>query len=67
MKFVVADKASIQNVMNTTRIFVNPDMPEVEAFKNRYAFYLFFSLAAACACIFAWLPCEFSWCCNLMY
>ncbi|CAJ2628769.1 unnamed protein product [Trifolium pratense] len=29
------DKASIQNVINTTRILINPDIPEVEAFKNR--------------------------------
>ncbi|WJX87549.1 hypothetical protein P8452_69728 [Trifolium repens] len=28
------DKASIQNVINTTRIFINPDIPEVETFKN---------------------------------
>ncbi|GAU27768.1 hypothetical protein TSUD_215790 [Trifolium subterraneum] len=28
------DKASIQNVMNTTMILINPDIPDVESFKN---------------------------------
>jgi hypothetical protein len=32
---MIADKASLQNVKNTTRIFVNPDIAEVETFKNR--------------------------------
>jgi hypothetical protein len=34
----VTDKVSIQNVIHTTRIFVNPDIPEVETFKNRFVF-----------------------------
>ncbi|WJX30165.1 hypothetical protein P8452_18733 [Trifolium repens] len=34
---IFRDKASIQNVINTTRIFVNPDIPEVETFKNSIA------------------------------
>jgi hypothetical protein len=32
------DKVSIQNVINTTRILVNPDIPEVETFKNRFVY-----------------------------
>ncbi|WJX10211.1 hypothetical protein P8452_00961 [Trifolium repens] len=32
-----ADKASIQNVNNTTRILINPDISEVETFKNSIA------------------------------
>ncbi|KAK2408959.1 replication factor A protein [Trifolium repens] len=31
---IFRDKASLQNVMNTTWIFVNPDIAEVETFKN---------------------------------
>ncbi|KAK2408961.1 replication factor A protein [Trifolium repens] len=34
---IFRDKASLQNVMNTTRIFVNPDIAEVETFKNSVA------------------------------
>ncbi|KAK2388831.1 replication protein A 70 kDa DNA-binding subunit C [Trifolium repens] len=34
---IFRDKVSIQNVINTTRIFVNPDIPEVETFKNSIA------------------------------
>ncbi|KAK2391764.1 replication factor A protein [Trifolium repens] len=34
---IFRDKASLQNVMNTTRIFVNPDIAEVESFKNSVA------------------------------
>lgn len=30
-----ADNASIQNVMNTTKIYVNPDIHEAVDFKNR--------------------------------
>jgi hypothetical protein len=33
--FLCVDKTSIQNVMNTTRIFINSDIPEFDAFKNR--------------------------------
>ncbi|GAU50770.1 hypothetical protein TSUD_410670 [Trifolium subterraneum] len=31
---IFRDKTSIQNVINTTRIFVNPDIPEAEALKK---------------------------------
>ncbi|KAK2362598.1 replication protein A 70 kDa DNA-binding subunit C [Trifolium repens] len=31
---IFRDKASLQNVMNTTRIFINPDIAEVESFRN---------------------------------
>ncbi|KAK2414171.1 replication protein A 70 kDa DNA-binding subunit C [Trifolium repens] len=34
---IFRDKVSIQNVINTTRIFVNPNFPEVDAFKNSIA------------------------------
>ncbi|WJX48939.1 hypothetical protein P8452_35436 [Trifolium repens] len=34
---IFRDKVSIQNVIHTTRIFVNPDIPEVETFKNSIA------------------------------
>ncbi|KAK2399839.1 replication factor A protein [Trifolium repens] len=30
---LIADTASLQNVANTTRIFINPEIPEVEDFK----------------------------------
>jgi hypothetical protein len=39
IQWFVTDKASIQNVINTTRIFINPDIPEVETFKNRFVFF----------------------------
>ncbi|CAJ2673126.1 unnamed protein product [Trifolium pratense] len=32
---IFRDQASIQNVINTTRIFINPDIPEAVEFKNR--------------------------------
>lgn len=36
-----ADKATLQNVKGTTRLLVNPDVPEVVAFRDRYgAFYM---------------------------
>ncbi|KAK2413753.1 replication protein A 70 kDa DNA-binding subunit C [Trifolium repens] len=38
---IFRDKASLQNVMNTTRIFVNPDIAEVETFKNSVAVHGF--------------------------
>jgi len=40
-----ADKATLQNVKNTTRLLFNPDVPEVVAFRERYksCFVLFFS------------------------
>ncbi|XP_045810506.1 replication protein A 70 kDa DNA-binding subunit C-like [Trifolium pratense] len=31
---IFREKASIQNVMNATRLMINPDIPEVESFKN---------------------------------
>ncbi|XP_045797524.1 replication protein A 70 kDa DNA-binding subunit-like [Trifolium pratense] len=31
---IFRDQASIQNVINTTKIFVNPDIPEADAFKD---------------------------------
>ncbi|PNX60356.1 replication factor A protein, partial [Trifolium pratense] len=31
---IFRDKASLQNVHNTTRILINPDIAEVEAFRN---------------------------------
>ncbi|WJX88899.1 hypothetical protein P8452_70940 [Trifolium repens] len=31
------DKVSLQNVINTTRLFINPDIPDVESFKNSVA------------------------------
>ncbi|GAU30100.1 hypothetical protein TSUD_55840 [Trifolium subterraneum] len=31
------NKTSIQNVINTTRILINPDIPDVESFKNSIA------------------------------
>ncbi|PNX97803.1 replication factor A protein [Trifolium pratense] len=31
---IFRDQASIQNVINTTKILVNPDIPEAEVFKN---------------------------------
>jgi hypothetical protein len=31
-----AEKATLQNVKNTTRLLVNPDVPEVVAFRDRY-------------------------------
>ncbi|KAK2447592.1 replication protein A 70 kDa DNA-binding subunit C [Trifolium repens] len=34
---IFREKTSIQNVMNTTRIMLNPDAPEVEKFKNSIA------------------------------
>jgi ABC-type proline/glycine betaine transport system ATPase subunit len=34
--FLFVDQASIQNVINTTRIFVNPDIPEALQFKDRF-------------------------------
>lgn len=34
------DKATLQNVKGTTRIIVNPDVPEVIAFKERYVAFL---------------------------
>ncbi|MCH79355.1 replication factor A protein [Trifolium medium] len=34
---IFRDKASIQNVLHTTRILINPDIPEVETFKNSIA------------------------------
>ncbi|KAK2409557.1 replication factor A protein [Trifolium repens] len=34
---IFRDKASLQNVMNTTRFFVNPDIAEVESFRNSVA------------------------------
>ncbi|MCH80240.1 replication factor A protein [Trifolium medium] len=34
---IFRDKASLQNVLNTTRILINPDIPEAEAFKNSIA------------------------------
>lgn len=37
MCLIGTDKVSIQNVINTTRILVNPDIPEVETFKNSIA------------------------------
>jgi hypothetical protein len=39
IQWFVTDKASFQNVINTTRIFVNPDISEVETFKNRFEFF----------------------------
>jgi hypothetical protein len=36
MVVFLADKTSIQNVINTTRILINPDIPEVETLKNRF-------------------------------
>jgi hypothetical protein len=33
--------------MNTTRIFVNPDIAEVESFKNRY----YFSISCLIGCV----------------
>ncbi|KAK2436125.1 replication factor A protein [Trifolium repens] len=38
---IFRDKASLQNVKNTTRIFVNPDIAEVETFKNSVAVHGF--------------------------
>ncbi|WJX79155.1 hypothetical protein P8452_62302 [Trifolium repens] len=38
---IFRDKASLQNVKNTTRIFVNPDIAEVETFKNSLAVHGF--------------------------
>ncbi|GAU37511.1 hypothetical protein TSUD_275630 [Trifolium subterraneum] len=35
--FLNPNKAALQNVMNTTRILVNPDIPEVDNFKNSIA------------------------------
>ncbi|KAK2407669.1 replication factor A protein [Trifolium repens] len=32
---IFRDKTSIQNVINTTRILINPDILEVETLKNR--------------------------------
>jgi len=39
-----AKKATLQNVKNTKRLLVNPDVPEVVAFRDRYEarFLLFF-------------------------
>ncbi|WJX60744.1 hypothetical protein P8452_45916 [Trifolium repens] len=34
---IFRDEASIQNVINTTRIFINPDIPEAIEFKNSIA------------------------------
>ncbi|CAJ2638179.1 unnamed protein product [Trifolium pratense] len=34
---IFRDKASLQNVHNTTRILINPDIAEVEAFRNSIA------------------------------
>ncbi|KAK2426302.1 replication factor A protein [Trifolium repens] len=34
---IFRDKASIQNVMNATRVLINPDIPEVETFKDSIA------------------------------
>ncbi|KAK2409929.1 replication protein A 70 kDa DNA-binding subunit B [Trifolium repens] len=36
---IFRDQASIQNVINTTRIFVNPDLPEVLQFKECIAIH----------------------------
>ncbi|KAK2416233.1 replication factor A protein [Trifolium repens] len=38
---IFRDKASLQNVKNTTRIFVNPNIAEVETFKNSVAVHGF--------------------------
>lgn len=42
MFFVTAEKVSIQNVMNTTRILVNPDLKEAIDFKNGYVNYMIY-------------------------
>jgi hypothetical protein len=51
---LIADKASLHNVMNTTRFFVNPDIAEVESFRNRWQFVY---LLAICLLGFG------MWCC----
>lgn len=38
----VAYKAFVQNVMNITRLLINPDIPEALQLKNGYVFFLFF-------------------------
>jgi hypothetical protein len=35
-----SEKVSIHNVMNTTRLLVNPDIPEAIDFKNGYVIYM---------------------------
>jgi hypothetical protein len=37
---LLVDQASLQNVINTTRIFINPDIPEAVEFKNRFVLRL---------------------------
>jgi hypothetical protein len=37
----VADKAFVQNVMNITRLLINPDIPEALQLKNGYVFLLY--------------------------
>jgi hypothetical protein len=34
--FLFVDQASIQNVINTTTIFINLDIPEAHQFKDRF-------------------------------
>jgi hypothetical protein len=39
--FLLSDRASMQNVIHTTKILVNPKIAEVEEFKNRYILFCF--------------------------
>jgi hypothetical protein len=58
--FLFVDQASIQNVINTTRIFVNPDIPEAHQFKDRFVAWLKFTiyLYFKIRCLFVvWMVC----------
>lgn len=45
------DKATLQNVKGTTRLIVNPDVPEVIAFKDRYVTFYFAVFNSILMCI----------------
>jgi len=42
---ICVDEASLQNVLNSTRIFINPDVVEAVKFKEGYVYYFHMIIA----------------------
>jgi hypothetical protein len=51
------DQASIQNVINTTRIFINPEIPEAAKFKNRFVLWSIYYIIFTTVWDFSLIPC----------